>query len=41
MKNALLVNHHLEFITVSAKTGEGMNVWYEWLIKQSALFLSH
>jgi hydrogenase nickel incorporation protein HypB len=41
MKNALLVNHHLECITVSAKSGEGMNVWYEWLIKQSALFLSH
>jgi hydrogenase nickel incorporation protein HypB len=41
MKNALLVNHHLECITVSAKTGEGMNTWYEWLIKQSALFLSH
>jgi hydrogenase nickel incorporation protein HypB len=41
MKNALLVNHHLEFITVSAKSGEGMNTWYEWLIKQSALFLSH
>jgi len=25
------VNHHLEFIEVSAKTGEGMKEWYEWL----------
>ncbi len=25
------VNHHLEFIEVSAKTGEGMDQWYEWL----------
>ena len=25
------VNHHLEFIEVSAKTGEGMDKWYEWL----------
>jgi hydrogenase nickel incorporation protein HypB len=41
MKNARLINHHLEFITVSANSGEGMNIWYEWLIKQSELFLSH
>jgi len=25
------VNRNLEFITVSVKTGEGMNDWYEWL----------
>ncbi len=25
------VNHHLEFIELSAYTGEGMNQWYEWL----------
>jgi hydrogenase nickel incorporation protein HypB len=34
-KNASLVNHHLEFITVSAKTGEGMNIWYDWILRQS------
>jgi hydrogenase nickel incorporation protein HypB len=32
MKNARLVNHNLEFITVSAKTGEGMNLWYDWIL---------
>lgn len=25
------VNHHLKFIEVSVKTGEGMDKWYEWL----------
>jgi hydrogenase nickel incorporation protein HypB len=25
------VNHHLEFIQLSVKTGEGMKVWYDWL----------
>ena len=25
------VNHHLQFIEVSAKTGQGMERWYEWL----------
>lgn len=25
------VNHHLEFIEVSVKTGEGMDKWYDWL----------
>ncbi len=25
------VNHRLEFFEVSAKTGEGMDTWYEWL----------
>jgi hydrogenase nickel incorporation protein HypB len=40
MKNARQVNHHIEFIKVSAKTGEGMNIWYEWILKQPELFLS-
>lgn len=30
-KYALQVNHHLEFIGLSVKTGEGMKEWYEWL----------
>ncbi len=29
------VNHHLEFIELSAKTGEGMEDWFDWLRKQS------
>jgi hydrogenase nickel incorporation protein HypB len=33
-KNAHLVNHHLEFITMSAKTGEGMNLWFDWILSQ-------
>lgn len=28
---AMRINHHLEFITVSAKTGEGFGEWLEWL----------
>jgi len=28
------LNPNLEFILVSAKTGEGMELWYEWLAKQ-------
>ncbi|MEI6765157.1 MAG: hydrogenase nickel incorporation protein HypB [Bacteroidota bacterium] len=28
---ALRVNHHLEFIELSVKSGEGMDTWYEWL----------
>jgi hydrogenase nickel incorporation protein HypB len=34
IKNALQINHHLEFITVSAKTGEYMNLWYDWILSQ-------
>ena len=30
---AMRVNPHLELIEVSAKTGEGMDLWYEWLRK--------
>jgi hydrogenase nickel incorporation protein HypB len=28
------LNPKLEFILVSAKTGEGMNLWYDWLARQ-------
>jgi hydrogenase nickel incorporation protein HypB len=32
LKNyALRVNHHLKFIELSVKSGEGMEMWYEWL----------
>lgn len=31
---ATRVNHHLEFIEVSATSGEGMDHWYKWLKKQ-------
>lgn len=31
---ALQVNHHLQFFEVSAKTGEGLDLWCEWLRKQ-------
>jgi hydrogenase nickel incorporation protein HypB len=34
IKNAQMINHHLEFITVSAKTGEGMKLWYDWVLSQ-------
>jgi hydrogenase nickel incorporation protein HypB len=30
------VNHHLEFIEVSVKSGEGMDKWYQWLEKNNA-----
>ncbi|MDP2237605.1 MAG: hydrogenase nickel incorporation protein HypB [Bacteroidales bacterium] len=30
---ATQVNHHIEFIEISAKTGEGFNQWYEWIVK--------
>jgi len=32
-ENALKVNHHLQFFEVSATSGQGMEKWYEWLIK--------
>ncbi len=32
---ALQVNHHLEFIEVSVKSGEGMDKWYQWLKKNN------
>ena len=37
---ALQVNHHLEFIELSVKTGEGIKEWYDWLrnsMKNSAV----
>ena len=30
-KNAIHINPKLEFILMSAKTGEGMNEWYKWI----------
>lgn len=30
-EHALRVNHHLQIFEVSAKSGEGMDAWYEWL----------
>jgi hydrogenase nickel incorporation protein HypB len=38
IKNARLINPQLEFITVSAKTGEGINKWYEWILSQAEIF---
>jgi hydrogenase nickel incorporation protein HypB len=32
-ENALRINHHLEFIELSVKTGTGMDDWYHWLQK--------
>jgi hydrogenase nickel incorporation protein HypB len=34
MKYARSLNPDLEFILLSAKTGEGMNLWYEWIERQ-------
>jgi hydrogenase nickel incorporation protein HypB len=31
---ATQVNHHLEFIECSVKSGEGMQQWYDWLKKK-------
>jgi len=30
-ENAMRVNHHLEWFELSAKTGEGLDVWLEWI----------
>jgi hydrogenase nickel incorporation protein HypB len=32
---AMRVNHHLEFIEVSAKTGEGLDKWVDWVLRIS------
>jgi len=32
---ALQVNHHLSFIELSAKTGEGMDLWYDYVSRES------
>jgi hydrogenase nickel incorporation protein HypB len=37
IKNARIVNPDLEFISLSAKTGEGMQFWYEWILRQVGL----
>ena len=37
-KHARIINPHLEFITVSARTGEGMNKWYEWILSEAIVF---
>lgn len=31
---ALRVNHHLEFFEMSVKTGQGLELWYDWLRDQ-------
>jgi hydrogenase nickel incorporation protein HypB len=31
---ALHVNHHLQFFELSAKTGEGMESWHQWLLSK-------
>jgi len=36
IKNAHSVNPDLEFIAVSAKTGDGMLKWFDWLTKQES-----
>lgn len=33
--NALKINHHLEFIELSAKTGDGFDKWLDWLVSKS------
>jgi len=35
IKHARSLNPGLEFIIMSAKTGEGMDLWYEWINKQA------
>ena len=35
IKHARSLNPGLEFIVMSAKTGEGMDLWYEWINSQS------
>lgn len=37
IKHARTVNPELEFISVSAKTGEGMNLWYKWILSQKVI----
>jgi hydrogenase nickel incorporation protein HypB len=34
IKHARSINPDLEFLIVSAKTGEGMKEWYDWLMKE-------
>lgn len=30
-QSALKVNHHLEFIELSARSGEGLDLWFDWI----------
>ena len=39
IKYASSINPDLEFILMSAKTGEGMDLWYEWLARQAQLLV--
>ena len=34
MNNARLINQTIEFIPLSAKTGDGINLWIEWILEQ-------
>jgi hydrogenase nickel incorporation protein HypB len=40
MKHAHSLNPGLEFIVLSAKTGEGMDLWYDWLARQARSVIS-
>jgi hydrogenase nickel incorporation protein HypB len=39
IKNARIIKPGIEIISVSARTGEGMNIWYEWISKQAGQYL--
>lgn len=41
IKHARSVNPDLEFISVSAKTGEGMNLWYKWITEHADPLFHH
>ena len=36
MQHARQLNADLEFITFSAKTGEGMSSWFDWIVRQES-----
>ncbi len=38
-QSALQVNHHLEFIELSARTGEGMEAWLKWINQEMKALL--
>ena len=40
IKNARKVNPGLDILTVSARSGEGMEKWYEWIPEQSGFALT-
>jgi hydrogenase nickel incorporation protein HypB len=40
IRSAHSLNPALEFITLSAKTGEGMDLWFKWLKKQAEFKIS-